>query len=166
MAELELLENADRLGHGYAAANAERRAFPHNAANSNLAELNEAQPEVGSAPGNIVASLDKLGSPTTSCINAARCLGQSIVLDIDSSVNPSDGDQDWALERPFRMHLLSAAVRVLPVWRSRSLREGNARDHDACSYAGRQTWRRSWKCRLRTASGRDFALHRFNLEVS
>jgi hypothetical protein len=45
---------------------------------------------------------------------------RGIVLDIDSSVSPTHGEQE-ILERPLRLHLLSPAVRIQPVWRPRTL---------------------------------------------
>ena len=39
-----------------------------------------------------------------------------IVLDMDSSVSPTHGEQEERLERPLRLHLLPSAVRVQPVW--------------------------------------------------
>ena len=48
---------------------------------------------------------------------------RGIVLDMDSSVSPTHGEQEiQRLERPLRMHLLSSAVRVQPVRRSGTLR--------------------------------------------
>src|SRR5258707_54235 len=47
---------------------------------------------------------------------------RGVVLDMDSSVSPDPrraGDE--RLERPLRLHLLSPAVRVQPVWRPRTL---------------------------------------------
>src|SRR6516164_9009121 len=48
---------------------------------------------------------------------------RGIVLDMDSSVSPPDPRRagDERLERPLRLHLLSPAVRVQPVWRPRTL---------------------------------------------
>ena len=47
---------------------------------------------------------------------------RGIVLDMDSSVSPPDPRRagDERLERPLRLHLLSPAVRVQPVWRPRN----------------------------------------------
>ena len=48
---------------------------------------------------------------------------RGIVLDMDSSVSPTHGEQEMQrLERPLRLHLLSSAVRVQPVRRSGTLR--------------------------------------------
>jgi len=39
-----------------------------------------------------------------------------VVLDVDSGVSPTYGDQEGhSLQRPLRLHLLSSAVRVQPV---------------------------------------------------
>jgi glutamate/tyrosine decarboxylase-like PLP-dependent enzyme len=75
MVELELLESADRLGREYVAANAERRAFPDNAAIANLAELDEALPEVGYAQSDTIALLDRIGSPATVASNGPNYFG-------------------------------------------------------------------------------------------
>ena len=45
-----------------------------------------------------------------------------IVLDMDSSVSPTYGDQEGGLQRSLRLHVLSPAVRVQPVRRSGALR--------------------------------------------
>ena len=42
-----------------------------------------------------------------------------IVLDMDSSVSPTHGEQEGdGIQRPLRLHLLSPAISVQPVWRS------------------------------------------------
>lgn len=49
-------------------------------------------------------------------INRARGGWKTIMLDIDSSVSPTHGEQEGQLQRTLRLHLLSPAVRVQPVW--------------------------------------------------
>jgi hypothetical protein len=47
---------------------------------------------------------------------------RGIVLDMDLRVSPTHGEQEMGrLEQPLRLHLLSPAVRVQPVWRPRTL---------------------------------------------
>ncbi len=45
-----------------------------------------------------------------------------IILDMDSSVSPTHGEQEGTayngIQRPLRLHLLSPAISVQPVWRS------------------------------------------------
>jgi hypothetical protein len=41
---------------------------------------------------------------------------RGIVLDMDSSVSPTHGEQEMSVERPLRLHLLSSTVRVQSVW--------------------------------------------------
>ena len=69
---------------------------------------------------------------------------RGIVLDMDSSVSPTHGEQErQRLERPLRLHLLPSAVRVQPVRRSGTLRAAS-RQRPQRRRLGRRARSRSW----------------------
>ena len=72
------------------------------------------------APKNFAALADLSGQRID--LVHGRRPPRGIVLDMDSSVSPTHGEQETERrERPLRLHLLSPAVRVQPVWRPRTL---------------------------------------------
>lgn len=75
MDELALAADADRRAHAYLAGIGKRRVFPDAAALAQLAAFDEAFPQHGHAPADVLRLLDESGSPGTVASNDPRYYG-------------------------------------------------------------------------------------------
>ena len=75
MDEFTLAADADRRAHAYLAAIGKRRVFPDAAALAQLAAFDEAFPQHGHAPADVLRLLDEHGSPGTVASNDPRYYG-------------------------------------------------------------------------------------------
>ncbi|RDK01997.1 pyridoxal phosphate-dependent decarboxylase family protein [Paraburkholderia lacunae] len=75
MDELALVADADRRAHAYLAAIGKRRVFPDAAALAQLAAFDEAFPQHGHPPADVLRLLDESGSPGTVASNDPRYYG-------------------------------------------------------------------------------------------